>query len=440
MLQAAGSARSSSPAAASSTPTPSDLLVELAELLGVPVVPTLMGWGAIPDDHRLMAGMAGLQTVAPVRQRDDARVGLRARHRQPVGQPAHRRPRRLPARPHVRARRHRADPDRPGVPARLRDRLRRGGGAGAVRRGRAGAARGRAAARLRRVGRASAPKRKRTMLRRTPLRQRAGQAAAGVRGDEPARSAATPATCRTIGLSQIAGGQFLHVYKPRHWINAGQAGPLGWTLPAALGVCVGRPGRDRGRALGRLRLPVHDRGAGRRGAVQPALHPRRGEQLLPRADPPVPARVRHGLLRAAVVRQRQHARSLAGYGVDHVKVAEGLGCKALRVERPRGHPAGVREGQEADGASSACRCSSRSSSSGSRTSRWAPRSTTSSSSRSWPTLDEHAPDGHRPARLDGSDARASRGPRQVQGLADRARGRRARRGGHRRRGRRTSRS
>ena len=40
----------------------------------------------------------------------------------------------------------------------------------------------------------------------------------------------------TIGLSQIAGGQFLHVYGPRNWINAGQAGPLGWTLPAALGV------------------------------------------------------------------------------------------------------------------------------------------------------------------------------------------------------------
>src|SRR6185503_5586490 len=39
------------------------LLVELAETLDVPVVPTLMGWGAIPDDHRLMAGMAGLQTA-----------------------------------------------------------------------------------------------------------------------------------------------------------------------------------------------------------------------------------------------------------------------------------------------------------------------------------------------------------------------------------------
>src|SRR5512136_2037407 len=40
----------------------SALLVEFAEITGVPVIPTLMGWGAIPDDHRLMAGMVGLQT------------------------------------------------------------------------------------------------------------------------------------------------------------------------------------------------------------------------------------------------------------------------------------------------------------------------------------------------------------------------------------------
>src|SRR4249920_1509938 len=40
----------------------SGLLVELADLLNVPVIPTLMGWGTIPDDHPLMAGMAGLQT------------------------------------------------------------------------------------------------------------------------------------------------------------------------------------------------------------------------------------------------------------------------------------------------------------------------------------------------------------------------------------------
>jgi len=39
-----------------------DLLVQFAELTGIPVIPTLMGWGAIADDHPLMAGMCGLQT------------------------------------------------------------------------------------------------------------------------------------------------------------------------------------------------------------------------------------------------------------------------------------------------------------------------------------------------------------------------------------------
>lgn len=40
----------------------SELLVEFAELTGIPVVPTLMGWGIIADDHELNAGMVGLQT------------------------------------------------------------------------------------------------------------------------------------------------------------------------------------------------------------------------------------------------------------------------------------------------------------------------------------------------------------------------------------------
>ncbi len=53
----------------------------------------------------------------------------------------------------------------------------------------------------------------------------------------------------TSGLSQIAAAQFLHVYKPRHWINCGQAGPLGWTIPAARGrrrPGQGTPGTDGG--------------------------------------------------------------------------------------------------------------------------------------------------------------------------------------------------
>jgi tartronate-semialdehyde synthase len=40
----------------------SDLLISLAETTNTPVIPTLMGWGTIPDDHPLNAGMVGLQT------------------------------------------------------------------------------------------------------------------------------------------------------------------------------------------------------------------------------------------------------------------------------------------------------------------------------------------------------------------------------------------
>ena len=91
----------------------------------MPVVPTLMGWGTIPDDHPLMAGMVGLQTSHRYGNATMLESRLRARHRQPLGQPAHRRRRHLHRGPEVRARRHRADPDRPGLRARLRHRLRR---------------------------------------------------------------------------------------------------------------------------------------------------------------------------------------------------------------------------------------------------------------------------------------------------------------------------
>ena len=56
----------------------------------MPVIPTLMGWGAIPDDHPLMAGMCGLQTSHRYGNATMLAVRLRARHRQPLGQPPHR--------------------------------------------------------------------------------------------------------------------------------------------------------------------------------------------------------------------------------------------------------------------------------------------------------------------------------------------------------------
>ena len=140
-----------------------DLLQQLAEICNVPVIPTLMGWGAIPDDHPLMAGMAGLQTS----------------HRQPLGQPPHRLGGQVHRRAQGGAHRYRADADWPGDLPGSGHRFRR-----AHRAANAGG-HGKAPLRARRVAES------RRLVRRLsaaqanaaaqdPLRQRAGQAAAGV--------------------------------------------------------------------------------------------------------------------------------------------------------------------------------------------------------------------------------------------------------------------
>ena len=115
---------------------------------------------------------------ASLRQCDDARVRLRARHRQSLGQPAHRLDRRLHQGAQVRSRRHRADADRPRVQSRSRHRLGREGGARAVRRGRARAERAGKAQGPDRMGFGECRERKRTMLRRTHFERDADQAAA----------------------------------------------------------------------------------------------------------------------------------------------------------------------------------------------------------------------------------------------------------------------
>ncbi|MFC1942914.1 biosynthetic-type acetolactate synthase large subunit [Chloroflexota bacterium] len=46
-------------------------------------------------------------------------------------------------------------------------------------------------------------------------------------------------TC--IGLNQIWSSQFQRIFKPRHYILPGGAGPLGWDLPAAIGAKIAKP-------------------------------------------------------------------------------------------------------------------------------------------------------------------------------------------------------
>jgi tartronate-semialdehyde synthase len=140
----------------------------------------------------------------------------------------------------------------------------------------------------------------------------------------------------TIGLSQIAGAQFLHVYNPRHWINCGQAGPLGWTMPAALGVRAADPDREIVALSGDydFQFMLEELAVGAQHKL-PYLHVVVNNSYL-------------GLIRQA---QRgfkmdfevslafeninnQSTEDVASYGVDHVAVAEGLGCKAVRVKSP----------------------------------------------------------------------------------------------------------
>ncbi|HQS49120.1 MAG TPA: glyoxylate carboligase, partial [Xanthobacteraceae bacterium] len=217
----------------------SDLLVELAEVTGVPVIPTLMGWGTIPDDHPLMAGMCGLQTShrygnANMLASDFVLgIGNRWANRHTGSVEVYTKGRKFV---HVDI-----EPTQIGRVF--------GPDFGIVSDAKAAlelfveiAKEWKAAGKLPDYSKWADEclMRKQTMLRKShydnvPLKpQRVYEEMNEALGRD-----VTYVT--TIGLSQIAGAQFLNVYNPRHWINCGQAGPLGWTLPAALGVRAARP-------------------------------------------------------------------------------------------------------------------------------------------------------------------------------------------------------
>ncbi|MGH8848078.1 MAG: glyoxylate carboligase, partial [Polaromonas sp.] len=219
----------------------SDLLVEFAEITGIPVIPTLMGWGTIPDNHPLMAGMCGLQTShrygnATMLESDFVLgIGNRWANRHTGSVEVYTKGRKFV---HVDI-----EPTQIGrvfapdygivSDAKLALEL-------FVQVAREMKAAGQLKDRGEWV--AGCQHRKSTLLRKTnfdhvPMKpQRVYQCLNRAFGED---------TCyvSTIGLSQIAAAQFLHVYKPRHWINCGQAGPLGWTVPAALGVRAADPTR-----------------------------------------------------------------------------------------------------------------------------------------------------------------------------------------------------
>ncbi|GAA3288567.1 glyoxylate carboligase [Nesterenkonia halobia] len=307
-------------------------LVELAELLDVPVSPTLMGWGAIPDDHRLMAGMVGIQTHTLYGNasflESDVVLGLGNRwaNRHTGDLETYRTGRRFI---HV-------DIEPTQIGRVFAPDYSVVSDAGAMLEALLAAARRRLEAGsglsfgdwARRCAERKGTLQRRTHFDDVPIKpQRVYQEMNAAFGRE-----ATYVT--TIGLSQIAGAQMLHAYRPRSWINAGQAGPLGWTGPAALGVAKAAPDRQVVALSGDydFQFMVEELAVGAQHRI-PYVHVVVNNSYL-------------GLIRQAqrgfemdfevslAFENINASGPAAGYGVDHVAVAEGLGCKALRVEEP----------------------------------------------------------------------------------------------------------
>ncbi len=312
----------------------SDLLVQFAEITGVPVIPTLMGWGTIPDNHPLMAGMCGLQTShrygnATMLASDFVLgVGNRWANRHTGSVEVYTKGRKFV---HVDIEPTQIgrvfSPDY-GIVSDAKAALEL-----FVQVAREWKAAGKLADRQ--VWAGECLERKNTLHRKTnfdnvPMKpQRVYQDMVEAFGQDVCYVS-------TIGLSQIAGAQMLHVYKPRHWINCGQAGPLGWTVPAALGVRAADPGRKIVALSGDydFQFMIEELAVGAQFKL-PYIHIVVNNSYL-------------GLIRQA---QRgfemDYCVQLAfenintqgdpvaqGYGVDHVKVVEGLGCKAIRVHSP----------------------------------------------------------------------------------------------------------
>ncbi|HEV7259215.1 MAG TPA: glyoxylate carboligase [Bosea sp. (in: a-proteobacteria)] len=308
-----------------------ELLVEFAELTGVPVVPTLMGWGAIPDDHPLMAGMVGLQTShrygnATMLASDFVLgIGNRWANRHTGSIETYTRGRTFV---HVDIEPTQIgrvfDPDL-GIVSDARAALELFVAVAREQEGR-GQLRNRSDWARECLGR------RETMLRRShfdnvPLKPQR------VYAEMNEAFGRDVCYVSTIGLSQIAGAQFLHVHNPRHWINCGQAGPLGWTLPAALGVRAADPEREIVALSGDydFQFLIEELAVGAQFNL-PYIHIVVNNSYL-------------GLIRQAqrafdmdfqvgLAFENVNAPDIGGYGVDHVAVAEGLGCKALRVRSP----------------------------------------------------------------------------------------------------------
>jgi tartronate-semialdehyde synthase len=307
--------------------------VDLAEITNTPVVPTLMGWGSIPEDHRLNAGMVGIQTQHRYGNanflRSDFVLGIGARWANrhtgtTVG--IYTKDRKFV---HVDV-----DPMQIGrvfcpdlgIVADAHLALEQ-----FVETARSYRAKGLLPDRSEWVREIRA--RKATMHRKThfddkPIKpQRVFQEINHVFDDDTRFVTA-------IGLYQIASGQFQRVNQPRHYLVCGQAGPLGWEIPACIGAKLAEPDREVVGVVGDLSFQflIEELAVAAQHRVGFVMVLLNNAYL--------------GLIRQAEMGysmdfqvqtsfSNRNAPEIGDYGVDHVRAVEALGGIALRVTDPK---------------------------------------------------------------------------------------------------------
>jgi tartronate-semialdehyde synthase len=297
----------------------------------VPVSPTLMGKGAIPEDHPLYAGIVGIQTqqrfANQIFLESDLvlAVGARFADRHTGALDVYRGTRRF----------IQVDIEPTQIGRVFEPDLGIVGDAKTV------------------LGAMAEEARNRLPSRRLPSRGRAGAWVERVRelkqtlprrmdfDDVPLKPARVfkeineffdPDTIfvTAIGLYQIWSGQFQNTYKPRHYLVCGQAGPLGWEVPACIGVKLGRPDKEVVAIVGDY-------------SFQFLM-----EEVAVAAQYDVPFLIvmlnnsNLGLIRQSEMGYGMEYAIDLGYdagageeaGIDHVRLMEAMGCTARRVETP----------------------------------------------------------------------------------------------------------
>jgi len=309
-----------------------ELLTELAEITNTPVVPTLMGWGAIPDDHPLQIGQVGLQTQHRYGNANFLRsdfalgIGNRWANRHTGNLDVYTKDRKfvhIDIEPTQLGRVFCPDlgivSDAKFALEMLVEAAKKHKKANKIPN--------------RNTWVQECQGRKATMHRRTdfdnvPIKpQRVFQEINSVFDDDTRFVTA-------IGLYQIASGQFQRINKPRNYIVCGQAGPLGWEIPACIGAKMADPSKQVVGVVGDY-------------SFQFLI-----EELAVAAQYQVPfvmVLINNSYL--GLIRQAQKAfkmdyevqlsfenincKEIGDYGVDHVKATESLGCLAFRVFEPK---------------------------------------------------------------------------------------------------------